>query len=226
LAPRPAAFTSQRQPNRVGVLDPAADDGAVEGDGGAGVLRLALQAQHQPMAVDDAGRRRQQGGDAADRRLQAPRLRRLQPLQVGDAVDRGLALQGREVADLRGRGGDDQLADAAVADAARLAIVIEPLAPGHAQPCLPAAGRIVDAGVDDLAVARAGFAADGVAALEQDDLAATARESAGDGQPDDSGADDDAVDLIGHRTLDPHSPRFPAAARSCMRRGAVAQMRG
>src|SRR6185295_18794721 len=121
----------------------------------------------------------------ADGRLQTPRLRCLEPLQIHHAVGRRLGLQRREVADLRRGGGHYQLADAAVADAARLAVVIEPLAPGHAQPRFPAAGRIVDAGVDDLAVARAGLAADGVAALEQDDLAAAARERPADGQPDD-----------------------------------------
>ncbi len=52
--------------------------------------------------------------------------------------------------------------------------------------------------MDDLAVARAYLAADQAVALEHDDLAARERQRPGNGQPDHAGADDDALDLLGH----------------------------
>src|SRR5262249_52323426 len=114
------------------MIDPAAVDRTVKGNGGARVFRFALKAQHQAMAVDDAGRRRQQRGDAAHGRFEAPRLRRLKPLQVHDAIRLGLASKGRKFAHLRSGSGNDQLADAAVPDTARLAVVIEALPSGDA----------------------------------------------------------------------------------------------
>jgi hypothetical protein len=56
--------------------DPAADngragDGGEQGEGGSGRLRVAAQGKHQRMAVDDAGRRRQQRAGAPQRRFEA-----------------------------------------------------------------------------------------------------------------------------------------------------------
>ena len=50
------------------------------------VLGVALVGQHQPVAVDDAGRRRQQRRDAGKRGLQRHRLLAVEPADVGDAV--------------------------------------------------------------------------------------------------------------------------------------------
>ncbi len=45
-------------------------NGSSQDDGRPGRLGLALIGEHQRVAVDDAGRRRQQSRDAAQRRLE------------------------------------------------------------------------------------------------------------------------------------------------------------
>ena len=66
-------------------------------------------------------------------------------------------------------------------------------------PSLQAILGIVDAGMDDLAMAGTDTGADGVRGLKHDDLAPGAGKGAGDGQADDPGADDRAIDILCHR---------------------------
>src|SRR6185437_10418753 len=63
---------------------------------------------------------------------------------------------------------------------------------------LEAAPRVVDAGMDDLAVARGGLEADAVFAFEHHDLDAGARQRPRHREPDHPGADDDAFDRFRH----------------------------
>src|SRR2546423_9926 len=56
-------------------------------------------------------------------------------------------------------GGDDELAAAPMGDGALATELVQALAARDAQTCLERAARIVDAGVDQLAVARAGAGA-------------------------------------------------------------------
>src|SRR5690606_3912357 len=60
------------------------------------------------------------------------------------------------------------------------------------------ARRIVDAGVDDLAVARARLRADDVVLLEHHDLAPAHGQSPRDGEADDARADDNSFDISCH----------------------------
>ena len=88
--------------------------------------------------------------------------------------------------------------------------------------------RIVDPGVDHLAVARGRDRADRRFALEHENLAAGEREAARDREPDDAGADNHAFDLFHHRDP-PRSARvrgrlmlnvsLKRAMRDCKSRG-------
>ena len=85
---------------------------------------------------------------------------RLQPLQVVDAVRRRLGADGFERRFLRRIGGDDELAAPRVWHTALGTIGVQAVLAGDARARFERAGRIVDPGVDHLAVARAGLGAD------------------------------------------------------------------
>src|SRR5262249_19135888 len=66
----------------------------------------------------------------------------------------------------------------------------------HAQARFERARRVVDAGVNDFGIARAGVSADALCRFEDDDLVAVARQSPRHGEANHSGADDDTVDAL------------------------------
>ena len=66
------------------------------------------------------------------------------------------------------------------------AVAVEELLARDAEPRLQAARRVVDAGMDHLAVARAGLRADRIGALEDDHLEPGHRQPARAGEPDDA----------------------------------------
>jgi hypothetical protein len=72
----------------------------------------------------------------------------------------------------------------------RLTELVEQVLPADAEFRLEAGFAVVDARVDDLAVARGGFCADGGVALDEDGGRGVAGEVAGDGEADDTAADD------------------------------------
>lgn len=75
----------------------------------------------------------------------------------------------------------------------RLTQLVEQVPPADAELRLEAGFAVVDARVDDLAVARGGFCADGGVALDEDGGGGGRRvagEVAGDGEADDAAADD------------------------------------
>lgn len=75
--------------------------------------------------------------------------------------------------------------------ATRRAELVEQVLAADAEPRLEAGFSVVDARVDDLAVARRGFGADGEVALDEDGgRVAAAGEVAGDGEADDAAAND------------------------------------
>ena len=84
-------------------------------------------------------------------------------------------------------------------DAALGAIGVQEIAAGDAQPRLQRTGVVVDAGVNDLAVARAGVHAEMALALQDDHFPAAARKRPGRRQADDSRTDDDAIDVVQYR---------------------------
>ena len=97
----------------------------------ASLFGVAQQRQHQPVAVEDAGRFGVQAGDRAYRRFELANLgggQRLQRYAVGGRPPLVASQRGQ----LRLVGGDQQLADPAMGDAALGAVPIEPfLAPTH-----------------------------------------------------------------------------------------------
>ena len=161
-------------------------------------FRLALQGQHVGMAVDDAGRRGQQGGDTRHLRLERARLCRGQLDQVLDAVgDRGLMDAGK-LAELVGGCGDEQLRAALGRHAMALAEVVHLLLAFDAQPRAQAAGRVVNARVDHLAVARGGLGPDQVVLFEHQHLLAGHRQGARDREPDSAGPHNNRFDIGVH----------------------------
>ena len=132
---------------------------------------------------------------ALKRRLERPGLRAAQPDEIVDAVRLRLVFERRKLGDLALRGGDDQLAATPMRHAVIPAEPVEHGVAVDAQPRLGEACRVIDAGMDDLAVARAHPRADRVFGLDDDDLAAGARERAGDRETDDARADDETIDV-------------------------------
>ncbi len=112
---------------------------------------ISLQRQHQAMGVDDAGGRRPQRSNARQLRLQ--RLGVLQPLQVIDAIAPALLQQTLQGHTLRIIGGDDQLAQTLIADAALVAVSVKALLALHAQLRLETPARVIDTGVDHFGIA-------------------------------------------------------------------------
>ena len=126
----PAEFTRLRQRSAIGsapptsMLDaglrhPAAQHRGVEDEDGAGILGIALQRQHIGMAVDDAGRGREQRRGAVQRRLQRQRLvPRQQPVRSGTPLAAARAWMEPSWSASASSVGHDQLAAIGVRDAA------------------------------------------------------------------------------------------------------------
>src|SRR6185503_93696 len=115
--------------------------------------------EHVRMRGDDAGQRRMERTHAVELRLQGDCLRCRQFLELY-AVARCGGLDLRALRELSLGSRDDELAATAVEHITGLAVLVELVAPRDAQTRLEGAARIVDAGVDDLAVARAGAGAE------------------------------------------------------------------
>ena len=171
----------------------AGDDGRLEREHRAMRLGVAQQGEHEGVAVDDAGRRGQKRALGCERRLERPRLLSGEPNEVADAVGLALGLERGELFRLGFARRDDQLAATPVRDAVVAAECVQQGLALDAQPCFYQPSRVVDAGVDDLAVARACSRADGVLRLDDDHLPAFEGQRAGDGKADDAGADDETV---------------------------------
>src|SRR6266850_7296160 len=92
--------------------------------------------------------------------------------------------------------GDDELAAAPVGHAMLDAIFVQQGFAFDAGERLERALRVVDAGVDDFGIARAGMRAYGVLAFEDHHLATGEGERARDREADHPGADDDRVKLF------------------------------
>ena len=159
-------------------------------------LRIAQQAQHIGVAVDDAGGGGEEGADAGERGLQSLRLHRAQQLHILHAIDGGPRADACELLQLRRIGRHDQLAAAPVRQAALAEIFVERPAALHAEAGHEAAMGIIDARVDDLAVAGGCFRAEALGLVEDQHLASGDGERAGDSQPHHARARDDAINLF------------------------------
>src|SRR5581483_6842000 len=142
--------------------------------------------------VGDRGRRRVQPRDAGRVRLDLAQLVALDPAQAGDAVRGRAPLELAQAVELRRVERDDELAARLQRDRALLAVGAEQLHAAPAERRLQRPRRVVDAGVDDAAVAARLVARDRVLLLEDSDgrVRAQLAQPPRDGQPDDPGPDD------------------------------------
>ena len=173
-----------------------ADQRRVKREGRTGILGVAAQRQHVGMAVDDAGRRRQQRRVAFQRRLQRARLVAGQHLHVEHAIGLRMRADRGQLLGLRRRGGDDQLAAIPVRDAVLAAITVERMLAGDAHARHQAPRLVVDAGVDHFAVARRRDGADALGRFQHDHLAPGLREPPRHRKADHASPDHDALDLV------------------------------
>ena len=184
----------------------------MEGDHRAVVLRLALVAQHQRVAVDDPGRGREEPGHPAQ-----PRLERAGAGRRRGARGRRRRCRGRPGRCPRARPPAPASVATMILPSRRCgtpcaaAVGVEHRLAGDAEPRLGRALRIVDAGVDDLGVARAGVAADQPLLLEHHHLAPGPRQRPGDGEPDHARAH--------HHALRPIHARSPPGGLPLLWRG-------
>ena len=131
--------------------------------------------------------------NAGDLRLQRARRVAADRLEVGDAVLGRRLPDGGELGELALRCRHQQLAAARVRHVVLGAEGVEQLLAAHAQRGAQAARRIVDAGVDHLAVARARLRADQGVLLQHHRLVAGQGQRARHGQPDGAGPDDNGL---------------------------------
>ena len=150
------------------------------------------------MAVDNAGGRRQKAGDTDDFRLEFGKFSAREHAQVIDTIDFRLLPVLLEAIQLAFVVGDDDFPDTPVVYAPFGAIPVQRFTAGDAHPGLERTGFVVDAGVYDLRVARAGVSADGIFGLKYYHLALRESELARDGEPDHAGADHRTVDFFRH----------------------------
>ena len=149
------------------------------------------------MGAHDPAVRRQQPAHGAHVGLEAVDLGRGQALQLHAVVARAgvQGLEGRPLA-LHGRG--DDLAAAAVGDAVLFAQLVEEAVARDAQPRLQRPRRVIDPGVDHLAVAAGGLLAGARVPLQDHQVGMARGQAGGHGQAHDAGADHhDAA--VGHR---------------------------
>ena len=125
------------------------------------------------MRVDDSGGRRMERQSAAERRLQVARLRRIEQPDLARAAR---ACAPRERLESRGLAlldCHDELAAATMRDVVCGAERVKELPSARAESRLGTAGLVVDAGVDDLAVARTRPRSDAIGGFDDDDITAS-----------------------------------------------------
>ena len=110
---------------------------------------------------------------------------------VAKAVADGLPVQGVQAFFLLPLRGDDRFPAATMGNASCRRVGVEAAIAVDAQGGFQGMARVVEPGVNDFAVARAGFLPESGVAFEDDGLEACCGQRAGAGQPDHAGADDD-----------------------------------
>jgi hypothetical protein len=161
------------------------------------VLEIAKERQHEPMTVDDAGLRRAQRRDAGELRLERLCGSSIDDLHPFDAVELRLLEQRFEAGHLACVGRNHKLSAFAMRHAMRGAEVVEHAPAARTVMRAQRAGRIIEPGVDYLAVARGYSGSDRARRLGDDHLLPGDRQSTRDRKPNRPGPD--------HEDL--HSPR-------------------
>ena len=199
-APRPAALTTASNSKFAGVaarelhvpgrrLEAHPLDTGFECDHAAAVLQLAPQRQHEAVAVDDAGLARPQRADAGQFGFHGARGVAADHLGIFHAVRFGLRPDGLDLGQLGVVGGDDQLAAFLVRHVVPGAEFVQHAPAAHAVVSARAVGRIIQAAVNHLAVARRHAVGDAARCFGNDHVVAAQRCLARDREPDDTGAD-------------------------------------
>jgi hypothetical protein len=148
------------------------------------------------LAVDDPGRGREQRSLGDQPGFERPRFRPAEPDEVHDALRFGLGLDRGKLARFLFACRHEQLAAALVRNTVVAAKIVQHRLAVDAQPSLVEAGRVIDAGVYHLTVARADARTDCGFALNDNHLAPRASECSGCGQAEGSGADYEAVNPL------------------------------
>ena len=148
------------------------------------------------MAVHNAGAGRVHSRYAAQVGLQRQGFFPAEQHQVAHAIGGSFGDDARELRNLGLRRGHNELAAASVAYAAFCTVVVEQRLALHAQTRFERPRGVIDARVNDLAVARAGACANRISSLQHHDVAARERQCTGHGQPDNARADDYAIYLV------------------------------
>jgi hypothetical protein len=145
------------------------------------------------MHVDDAGGGAPERGGGAHLGLLRPDEVGADELEALDAVGASPGEESMQLGLFVRSGRDDELSDERVGDVVFLAEREEGAAALDAEAGLEGAGRVVEAGVEDLRVARGDTLAGLVAGVEDGDRVAAAGERERGREAGDAGADDDGV---------------------------------
>ena len=135
------------------------------------------------------------------RGLERARVLAAEPHEIRDSVGLGLSLKRGELVDLACVRRHQELAASLVRDAELLAKRIQHRFAFDAEPRFDEPRRIVDAGMDDLAVARTHPGPDPAFAFDDDHLPPRAGERARNGETNDAGADDETLNCFHSSTL-------------------------
>ena len=162
-------------------------------------LGISQQGLHVAMAVDDAGRRRQEGRLAGDFRFNARRLLLREPLEIRHAVLAGGIAERGELRDFRLGRGDDELADGPRFNPEVTAEFIEHVPAFDAEPRLQRSGLIIDPRVDHFGIARRGFRSDFRGGFDDHHFVAGPRQRPRNGEADGPCPDYKCLDCVRHR---------------------------
>ncbi len=171
-------------------------------------LGMSLKRHHESVAVDDAGRGREQRANAPDGRFELHCLRCRQLNQIINAVAGGRLLDFAKARELLIVGRDDEFFAARIINAIFLAEPVELMLAINAEVRPQAVLGIVDAGVNDLAVARTRLRTDQIMALGDDHLLARHGEGPGNGKTDHAGPYNDGLHIRRHVRLAPWMVRL------------------
>ncbi len=137
-----------------------------------------------------------QRGHAGDVRLACVNCGGVNDAHAGDAVGFAAALQVFQFRGLVGIGGDEEFSRAAMGNVVGGAEFVGQAVAFEAVARFEGIFRVVEAGMDHAAVARAGGHAGTRKGFDEEDVVPAEREFPGDGAADDSAADDEDVGLV------------------------------
>ena len=170
---------------------------------------------NQPFGFHDSRFRRKKGGDGADGRFAPRNEGAIDDFEAFHSVCNSARAQRFELRRFCFFRRDDQLAAAGMRDPIQTAELVKHRPAFDAQACLECAGRVVNPGVNDPAVVRAGFDPRPGVALEDTNREPARGDEVTARQPGDAGADDGDVDFFHVRYRRAIVTRSHTALRAC-----------